>query len=190
VIKAVIFDCFGVLVGTGLWQIFERAGGDIEKDGAYLEDMIVQASAGKLSSQELTQSMADRIGVGVDEYRKIIEDDEQPNTDVFSFIETELKPAYKIGLLSNATHGEIERKIPQEMRRLFDAEILSAEVGMQKPDVRIFKLAAERLAVDPNECVFIDDREHYLEGATRVGMQTILYKDFKSFKNELERALS
>jgi FMN phosphatase YigB (HAD superfamily) len=40
-----------------------------------------------------------------------------------------------------------------------------------------------------DECIFIDDREDYIEGAQGVGMETILYKDFESFKKELSGLL-
>lgn len=60
---------------------------------------------------------------------------------------------------------------------LFDATVLSGEVQMRKPDAQIYLLAAERIGVDPKECVFIDDFKINVEGAEAVGMTGIHHKD-------------
>ena len=53
---------------------------------------------------------------------------------------------------------------------LFDAFILSYEVGVYKPDQTIFELALNRASARPQECIFIDDIEQYTEAARNVGM--------------------
>jgi putative hydrolase of the HAD superfamily len=53
---------------------------------------------------------------------------------------------------------------------LFDAVVISAEVGMRKPEERIFRLAAELLGLEPAECVFIDDIEANVLAAQAVGL--------------------
>jgi putative hydrolase of the HAD superfamily len=59
---------------------------------------------------------------------------------------------------------------------LFDVVIISAEVGMRKPDREIFLLAAEELDLPPEECVFVDDLLHNAEGARRVGMEAVVHR--------------
>jgi epoxide hydrolase-like predicted phosphatase len=60
---------------------------------------------------------------------------------------------------------------------LFDAWVISAEVGMRKPEERIFLLAAERLGLPPDQCVFIDDIRANVDAAAALGMAGILHKD-------------
>lgn len=60
---------------------------------------------------------------------------------------------------------------------LFDASILSFEVGMVKPDPGIYELACDRLAVEPRDCLFIGDGGNgELTGASSVGMDAILIR--------------
>jgi len=56
----------------------------------------------------------------------------------------------------------------------FDDVVLSCAVGMRKPDPRIYRLACERLGVEPEECIFVGDGANdELAGAERVGMKAV-----------------
>lgn len=60
-----------------------------------------------------------------------------------------------------------------DLDRRVDAVILSAAVGVRKPSRRIYHMAAERLGVAPERCVFVDDLEQNIAGAERTGMTGI-----------------
>jgi putative hydrolase of the HAD superfamily len=60
---------------------------------------------------------------------------------------------------------------------MFDAVVISAEVGMRKPEPRIFRRAAELLGLTPAECVFIDDLDVNVAAAEAVGMTGVLHTD-------------
>ena len=62
----------------------------------------------------------------------------------------------------------------------FDVILESSKIGFAKPEARAYEIAATELGVRLDECIFIDDREHYLEGAAHVGMKTVLYTDVES----------
>jgi epoxide hydrolase-like predicted phosphatase len=75
------------------------------------------------------------------------------------------------GLVSNSwSTAHYDRDLLAE---LFDEVVISAEVGLHKPQPEIYLLAAERLAVDPSKCLFVDDLRENCEGAERVGMTAI-----------------
>jgi epoxide hydrolase-like predicted phosphatase len=79
------------------------------------------------------------------------------------------------GLLSNSWGGG---DYPREMfPDLFDAVVISGEVGMRKPEPRIFRHAADLLGLDPQECVFIDDIQANITAAERAGFTGILHTD-------------
>jgi putative hydrolase of the HAD superfamily len=82
-----------------------------------------------------------------------------------------------VSVLSNAD-GSLRGRLEGEMRihHLFDDIVCSAEVGMAKPEAEIFRLAASRLGVAPEECVFVDDWDQNIEAATKVGMTGVLYR--------------
>ena len=189
-VKAIIFDCFGVLVGKSYWDIYVAAGGDAVTDHDFIESMLQKANSGAISNAVFSTIMAEKLGLSMAEYRQLIQREERPNYQLFEYIRTDLKPKYKIAMLSNVNCGVIERKIPPELRVLFDVEVLSAEAGVQKPDLRIYELTVDKLGVEYHEAVFTDDLPKYIAPAKELGMQTILYTGFDSFKTQLKGLLS
>jgi putative hydrolase of the HAD superfamily len=78
------------------------------------------------------------------------------------------------GLVSNSwSTAHYDRKLLAE---LFDTIVISAEVGLHKPEPGIYRLAAERLEVEPAECLFVDDLRENCEGAEAVGMTAIRHR--------------
>jgi epoxide hydrolase-like predicted phosphatase len=67
------------------------------------------------------------------------------------------------------------RSIPLD--ELFDHVIDSSEVGLRKPDPRIFELALAQLGVDASNAVFLDDYAGNVEAARRVGIHGVLVTD-------------
>jgi putative hydrolase of the HAD superfamily len=55
--------------------------------------------------------------------------------------------------------------------------VISAEVGLHKPQPEIYLLAADRVGVAPERCVFVDDLRENCEGAETVGMTAVLHRD-------------
>jgi putative hydrolase of the HAD superfamily len=76
----------------------------------------------------------------------------------------------RTALLSNSWGNEYPRELFAD---LFDAVVISAEVGMRKPDERIFRHALDLLGLDAAECVFIDDIEHNIRAAEALGIRGI-----------------
>jgi epoxide hydrolase-like predicted phosphatase len=78
------------------------------------------------------------------------------------------------GLISNSwSTGHYDRQLLAE---LFDTVVISAEVGLHKPQPEIYTLAAERLGVEPQACVFVDDLKENCDGAEAVGMTAIRHR--------------
>ena len=75
------------------------------------------------------------------------------------------------------------------LAELFDAVVISAEVGMRKPEERIFRHAAGLLGLDPAECVFIDDIEANVQAAEALGMTGVLHTDPAATEGRLAELL-
>jgi putative hydrolase of the HAD superfamily len=75
------------------------------------------------------------------------------------------------------------------LAELFDAVVISAEVGMRKPEERIFRHAAGLLGLDPAECVFIDDIEANVQAAETLGMTGVLHTDPAATEGRLAELL-
>ena len=74
----------------------------------------------------------------------------------------------RTGLLSNSWGFDVYPFDQLEVH--FDDLVLSGEVGLRKPDPAIYRLAAQRLGVRPDDCVFVDDLERNVEVASELGM--------------------
>lgn len=99
-----------------------------------------------------------------------------------------LKKRYKIGLLSNTGEISFEHVIkPVEVFELFDTITLSFEVKAMKPAKEIYFDALEKLNLEPEECVYMDDIEEFAEAATKLGIHGIHYTSHERLVGELKR---
>ena len=80
-----------------------------------------------------------------------------------------------VALLSNATDQLREHLTHHDLMDAFDVVFSSAEIGMAKPDVAIYRHAATVLGVTPEECFFTDDRPENVEGARAAGMHAEVF---------------
>ncbi|HWT55675.1 MAG TPA: HAD-IA family hydrolase [Candidatus Microsaccharimonas sp.] len=188
-IRAVVFDCFGVLVNDG-WLPFKRKYFG-EKPELFEEATSInrQVDAGLIGYDDFIQGVAGLAGLPKEQAYKEIEDN-PVDAELVDYIAAQLKPHYKIGLLSNAGGNWLDHLFTPEQLKVFDATALSFELGFIKPDPRAYQTIADRLGVSPEECVFIDDQERYCTGASDVGMRAIWYRSFEQAKSDLEKMLA
>ena len=88
-----------------------------------------------------------------------------------------------MGLVSNISlrpdlmRADLER---MGLAKYLDAMVFSSEVGLRKPDPRIFQEALDRLGIEPQETVFVGDRLYDdVSGAQAVGMRAVLTRQFR-----------
>ncbi len=93
----------------------------------------------------------------------------------------------KTGLISNSMGGG--RYDRATFPELFDGVVISSDEGLHKPQPAIFRLGAERVGLEPSECVFVDDLRENCEGAEAVGMTAVLHRGAGSTLPRLEELL-
>jgi HAD superfamily hydrolase (TIGR01509 family) len=188
VIKAIIFDCFGVLAEDG-WTPFKRKYIEGNPEVALAVKLLGKdVDSGKRSFEDMIRETAHLTNVPESVVRIAIER-QVPNEELFAYIKAELKPSYKIGLLSNASYNVVDLLFSSEQKQLLDAHVLSYETGLVKPQPQIYERIAEGLEVRPDECVMVDDQSRHCAGAISVGMQAILYKDFAQYRIEMQKLI-
>ncbi|GAA5044222.1 putative hydrolase of the HAD superfamily [Thermocatellispora tengchongensis] len=77
-------------------------------------------------------------------------------------------------LVSNSWANEYPR---DDWDEIFDAVVISGEVGMRKPEERIFRYALEQVGLPGEECVFIDDIEANIVAARALGITGVHHRD-------------
>lgn len=89
----------------------------------------------------------------------------------------ELSKRYKIGIIANQNPGSRERLEKMGLLKYIDLVVASAEEGVAKPDLRIFRIALERADCKPEEAVMVGDRiDNDIIPAKKIGMKTVWIK--------------
>jgi putative hydrolase of the HAD superfamily len=191
-IKAVIFDAGGVIVSMGsqldeFVKIFKPK--NREKFWKKINDYVGSLSSGEITEQKYWERIAKSENINIRNvpsnlWETNYEKGTKINKDIISLIKN-LRKKYKTILLSNTIepHVRINKK-----RRLFDSfddVINSNEVHLSKNTTKIFKLALDRNKLKPEESVFIDDIQNFLDIAKSIGIKGILFKDVGQLKKEL-----
>ncbi len=179
--KALIFDCFGVLT-TDVWREFlAKLPPDLQRPAS---DTNKAYDAGFVTTEEYLHQIEQITGVTP----PMVESSPgaAKNLELLEYI-AQKKPDFKIGLLSNiGTDWITEHFLTRAEQQQFDVLVFSHHVGLAKPDPRIFEVMAERLQLEPSECLMVDDIEANSIGARIAGMQAVTYEDFEQAKRDIE----
>jgi epoxide hydrolase-like predicted phosphatase len=197
-IRAVFFDLGGVIVRTEFQaprqHLAERLG--MEYEGllrlVFESETSRQASLGLLSEDEHWAAVIRRLHLPESQTR-VVRDEffagDVTDIALLDFMRS-LRRKYKVGLISNAWSGLRPWIVSRKFEDAFDAMIISAEVGVMKPDARIFQVALEKLGVAPSESVLLDDFPENVAGARAVGMQAIHFIQPEQALKELQHLLA
>jgi epoxide hydrolase-like predicted phosphatase len=177
---------FGGVMTTSVWDSFAdfctRNG--LEEDAVkrvFREDPdaiadLRQLETGAIDEGEFEQRFAKRLGV--EDPSDLIDSmfrGMKPCEPMVAAVRAAGARGIRTGLISNSwSTAHYDRELLEE---LFDTVVISAEVGLHKPQPEIYRLAAERLAQPPESCVFVDDLRENCAGAEAVGMTAILHRD-------------
>jgi len=185
-IKAFVWDMGGVLLRTEDGSPRERLAGKFNLSRYELESLVFssesshQAERGIITAEEHWQTVKEYLNLDSDQLAEFINAfwaGDQMDHTLVSFVD-HLRPRYKTGLISNAwSNARSHIDGQHHFLHVFDEVIFSSEVGIRKPHQEIFTMMLDRLGVCGNECVFIDDFPHNLDGAEELGMKTILFSD-------------
>lgn len=184
-IKAIIFDCFGVMYGGSLATLADMAPRE-HRQAIY--DCNQAKDYGYINYPEYLQQIGELIGIAPEAVDTVMRQHHITNTWLIEYAQG-LREQYKVALLSNIGDQTMERLFDGKVGELFDEVVLSYQEGIAKPNPEIFTLTAERLGVTPGECVMIDDLMANCEGAEVAGMQSILHTDNVLTKTKLATLL-
>jgi epoxide hydrolase-like predicted phosphatase len=197
-IKAIFFDLGGVIIRTENTRARAALGLRFGMTDAEIDHFVFdyavshQAFTGQMTEEQLWQAVARQLGAPEGEWPSIAADffgGNRIDRDLLAWIES-LRPAIKTGLLSNAWSGLRAYMQAEGFLETFEAVIISAEVGLMKPDERIYRLALEALALQPEEAIFVDDMPENIAACEAIGMKGVRFRNVEQVMADIKKLLA
>jgi len=184
-IKAVIFDYFGVICSDEYWRFVKE---DKNIQGGFHE-LANAVNRGEVHWDEFVSEVAHKTGKQPTDIQHLYAA-EKLNPQLLALV-AKLHNTYKTGLLTNAHYEFLDPIIAKtHLDALFDIIVMSSRIGFIKPQPQIYQYILRELGVKPEEAVLVEDIKRNVDGAKAVGMQAILYQNFGQMKRELNSLLT
>lgn len=190
-IKTIISDLGGVFLNRGIWKFWSYLEAKFEIESEKAKNSFLRYYkpyfSGEISEEDFWTKFLSDIELKEDwlGLRAMLLDFFEPNEGMPELYKELREDGKKLVLLSDQTKEWwpfLNNKF--EIESYFDSTIVSALVGVNKPNPKIYQIAIEASGFKPEECLFIDDLEHNLEPAEKIGMKTILFKDSAQLKKQ------
>ena len=194
-INGLLVDFGGVLT-TNIWKSFDAfcESEGLEKgtvlelfrgDGEALA-LLRALERGAVSDETFEHDFGELLGVDPPGLIDRLFAGLEPEHSMISAVERARASGVRTGLISNSWGTGIYERAPMQ---IFHATVISGDVGLHKPQPEIYRLGAERIGLEPEACVFVDDLRENVAGAEAVGMRAILHRSPADTIAELERVL-
>lgn len=183
-IRALIFDFFDV-IAPDFYRVW------LENNGYTRTDKFLKVAKaidkGEIDLEEYYKRLSALSGQSPSDIREEFEMKTHVNKDILLLID-QLHKHYRIGLVTNSPQGLVRIILQNNnIEKYFDEIIISGEVGIVKPNPRIYELALEKLKATPSETVVVDDLESYVSSARNQGIIGIQFTTVIKLKEELEK---
>jgi 2-haloacid dehalogenase len=191
----VVFDLGGVLIDWNPRHLYRKLFADEAAMEAFLSTICTQEwnerqDAGRSFSEAAAllraqhpqhAELIEAYGVRFDEMMKGPIDG---SVAILKALHDRGVPLYALSNWSAETYPLAAKRF--DFLRLFRGLVISGEVGLTKPDPRIFQILLERHRIEPAEAVYIDDNPRNAEAARALGMHGIHFTDSGKLRRELE----
>ncbi|MDX1378980.1 MAG: HAD family phosphatase, partial [Anaerolineales bacterium] len=190
-LKVVFFDLGGVILRTEYQAPRQRLAESFGLDYDDIDNVVFgggangtapKATVGAITEEEHWLNVMKILKQPAGEYERVRDEffgGDILDHDILNFLRS-IKQKYKVGLISNAWSGLRNYIVREKFDDVFDHMIISAEVGVAKPDAKIYQIALEQFQVQAKEAVFVDDFIENIEACEKLGMKGIHFKSPES----------
>jgi putative hydrolase of the HAD superfamily len=142
--------------------------------------------------EQLTDSLAPLLGhrPEMHRFKEIYFEALDPNPAMIDLMRELKAGGYRMAMLTNnVREWEPLWRSMLPVDEIFETVVDSAFVGCRKPESRIYEIALDRLGLSAERCLFVDDVQVNCEGAERVGMTAVHFRDNEQAITALRAAL-
>ncbi len=202
-IKAIIFDVGGVFALGKLIIANNKQRNSVHLDIAKklkisldqwfdaIDTTYAKTIEGKISRAKALKIISKNVKVSTKKLEKIVlkayRKNFKQNKRLYKFAFKLKKRGYKIAILSDQWYLSKEALIIPKLYEKFNEVVVSCDVGMRKPNPKIYRLILQKLKVPAKQALFIDNQEWNLKPAEKLGMKIILFKNNKQLFKQLEK---
>ena len=193
-IKAIIFDFGRVISAQKPASLFSSYENDLGLEPGKINSIMFNskdwedALIGSKTVEEFWQEIGPHLNLNsrteIDAFRRRYHADEAINHSVVDLLQR-LHGRYKLAVLSNSPPGLSKWLADWNLLYLFDTVFCSGDEGVVKPEPAAFKITLQRLAVEPEGAVFIDDTMEHVEASLKMGLHGILFTTGEALEEEL-----
>jgi putative hydrolase of the HAD superfamily len=150
-------------------------------------ELLIGLETGSIGEEQFERELAALLGVSAPGLIDRMFAGSKPDQPMLGAVRAARRAGVRTGLISNS--WGTRRYDRSQLEELFDGVVISGEVGIRKPAPEMYELGAERIGVEPEACVFVDDLPFNLEPAARLGMATVHHVSAEQTISELEELL-
>ena len=152
------------------------------------QGLFAMSDLGKITRAELVQEASRITGVPVDRIESGIQAEKILDTSLVEYAKQLKTRGYRLSCLSNGSHEWTLKVINDHtIGHLFDEVVLSGDLGIVKPDHKIYEYTLDKLGVSAEQTVFVDDRQINVDAAQECGMTGVLFTDTPTFIDDFEK---
>jgi len=194
-IKAVVFDIGGVLElgeGKSVHQYMsKKLKVNVDSWFDAIDSTYADSIEGRGSEKKIVSTIVKNLEISKERFEKLMRRAYsygfKTNKSLYKFAFNLKKKGYKISILSDQWHLSKRELIKEKYMKKFDTVVVSCDVGLRKPNPKIYRLLLKKMKLKPGEVVFIDNREWNLVPARKIGMKVVLFKDNKQTIRDLKK---
>ncbi|MDD5031533.1 MAG: PEP-utilizing enzyme [Patescibacteria group bacterium] len=196
-IRLIILDCYGLVLNEGYPNTAKALAKKFGGNWKNYHDIFYHKYFNLAATRKITQKEAwllpikdFNLPISLPEIKKLHYGLMKLNKETVKLNEELNKGGYETLLLSKNTRSQLADVVKKfGFKKIFKNIINTWELGLPKASEKTLKLILKRFKVKPEEVIYIDDQENNLVDARGIGIKTILIKNFKDMKKELEKIL-
>lgn len=175
-VKALLLDFYGVIQTDNLLIWIDKLESSFPRLRAQADDICRRLDLDEITLEQYYQELAKAANMSTEQAKQQMEAEVAINTPLLDLADELRAKGVNVSVLSNDGSSLRNYIDGLGIADHFDAIFVSGELGMMKPDQRIYEYVAHNLALEPGQILFVDDKQSNVDGALRAGVRAVVYE--------------